>query len=535
MLQSRPQAQVRHRFIRSAFPVFLFAMAVPFFALRGQETPKAAKMSGANSLEEYISGQPFDVGSQWVVLADDYYLEDKIGVRRVIGHVIKSPNNPLVSADQPWEDTVGWANVLYDKKAGVYHMWYSVWNSQAYYRRNAQYPPHSPERAEAIAEANRKHWYAYFICYATSRDGKHWEKPLMDLYPYLDFPKTNIVFVGETEAEQTNFWLNDDQSDPARRFLLTYCDGEGTNNGERVGESCMLAYSADGIHWQIDHKVSPLLTHDIPDGSYQTIFDKSRNRWLMYRRPDYHSAAAVRAGEFANVRPQRRYGVLINDRLGPGWTYPALILVPDEAVERRDIDTLYIFKEGTDYIALLGEMDDREDGLQEVHLALSPDGIRWSWFPYLPPLIPRGEKGTWDAGQVQPPRGIVPRGEYNYMYYSGVNVGQRVETAYDSNIGMVRLPTGRWIGLGAGMEGGFVLTRELVISGNHLEVNSQAINTPYMQPIRGKSVGYIQVELLRRDNVTLKLHPIPGFTFAESDSLGGDDTNGVVTWKGNRT
>lgn len=294
----------------------------------------------------------------------------------------------------------------------------------------------------------------------------------------------------------------------------------------------MLAYSADGIHWHIDHNLSPLLTHDVPDGSYQIMFDKPWNRWLMYRRPDYHSAAAVRAGTFANVRPQRRYGVSINDRLGSGWTYPALILVPDEAVERRDIDTLYVFKEGTDFIAMLGEMDDSEDGLQEVHLAISHDGIRWSWFPYLPPLIPRGDKEAWDAGQIQPPKSVVTRGEFVYLYYTGVNVGQRVETGYDSNIGMVRLRKGRWLGLRGGMDGGYVLSREFVVSGNHLELNSHAINTPYMQPIRGSSVGYIQVELMRRDNVTLKLHPIPGFTFAESDPVDGDNTNGVVTWKG---
>lgn len=512
--------------------LFLTLLAAPIFIAHGEAVENAAQIPGARNLKEYIEGKPFNVGSQWVVLADDYYLEDKIGVRRIVGHVIKSPNNPLVSADQPWEDAINWPSVIYDKEAGIYRMWYQVWNAQAYYFRNEEYPSHSSGRAAAIAEANRKHWYAYFICYATSRDGKHWKKPLMDLYPYLSFPKTNIVFVGVNEAEQTHFWLNDDQSNPARRFLMTYTDGEGTNKGKLLGESLMLAYSADGIHWTTDEKVSPLLTHDIPDGSYQILFDKPRNRWVMYRRPDYHSAAGVRAGKFANVRPQRRYGISINNHLGPGWTYPTLILVPDEAVERRDIDTMDVFREGTDYIALLGEMDDSQDGVEEVHLALSHDGVHWSWFPYLPPLIPRGKKGSWDAGQVQPPMTIVKRGEFCYMYYTGVNVGQRVETGYESNIGMCRLHTGRWIGLAAGMDGGYVLTRDLVVSGNRLELNSHGINTPYMQPINGNSTGYIKIELLRRNNVTQKLQPIPGFTFAESDPLWGDSLNGVVTWEG---
>ena len=535
MIEYKPQWQIRSVFAWPALLIFLGAITVPFLVLRGQSTDKAAETPGARNLEEYIQGKPFNVGNQWVVLADDYYLEDKIGIKRVIGHVLKSPNNPLVSADQPWEDAINWASVIYDKKAGLYHMWYTVYNSVAYHLTYEQYPSHSPERAQAIVEANRKHFYAYFVCYASSRDGKHWEKPMLGLHPFLDFDKTNIVMIGQSEVSQTNFWLNDDQSDPARRFLMTYTDGHDAPpdpDKKIFGESLMLAYSADGIHWQVDHKLSPLLTHDVPDGSYQTLFEKEQNRWLLYRRPDFHSAAAVRAGGFANVRPQRRYGVATNDRLGPGWTYPTLILVPDESVSRRDIDTMYVFREGTDYLAMLGEMDDSEDGVQEVHLVISHDGIHWSWFPYLPPLIPRGPKDSWDAGQIQPPKSIVTRGEFTYLYYAGVNEGQRMEVGYDSNIGMARLRTGRWIGLTSDASGGFVLTREMVVTGNQLELNSHAINTPYMAPIMGRGVGYIQVELMRRDNVTQKLHPIPGFTFAESVPLTGDFDDGVVTWKG---
>jgi hypothetical protein len=466
-----------------------------------------------------------------VVLADDYYLEDKLGVRRVVGHVMKSANNPLVSADQPWEDSINWAHVIFDDKAGVYRMWYTVWNSVAYHERNERYPAHSPERARAIAEANKKHWYAYFLCHATSRDGKHWEKPALGLHPFRNYLKTNIVMVGETEVEQTNIWLNDDQSNPARRFLMTYTDNLVDQS---MAESLMLAYSADGTHWEVDREASPLLTHDTPDGSYQTIYNRERKIWMMYRRPDYHSAATVREpGPFAGVPPQRRYGVSVNNRLGPGWSYPGLVLVPDEAVARRDIDTMYVFREGTDYIGLLGEMDDREEGVQEVHLALSHDGLNWSWFPYLPPLIPRGAKGSWDAGQVQPPKNIVPAGEFTYTYYTGVNVGQRVEAGYESNIGMCRIRTGRWIGLASDENGGYVLSRQMVVTGNRLQVNYQGINGAYMKPVLGRYPrGYIQVELLRRDQETLKLKPIPGFTFAESDPLTGDGAETAATWKG---
>src|ERR1019366_1647615 len=110
-----------------------------FLAVRGQD---AGKNGVAHDLWVYADGKPFDVGTKWVVLADDYYLEDKLGVKRVIGHVMKSANNPLVSADQHWEDAINWPHVIYDKQKGIYHMWYTVWNSAAYHQRNERYPAH---------------------------------------------------------------------------------------------------------------------------------------------------------------------------------------------------------------------------------------------------------------------------------------------------------------------------------------------------------------------------------------------------------
>ena len=35
-------------------------------------------------------------------------------------------------ADQPWEQTVGLPNVIYDKEDGVFRMWYAVYDSFAW-------------------------------------------------------------------------------------------------------------------------------------------------------------------------------------------------------------------------------------------------------------------------------------------------------------------------------------------------------------------------------------------------------------------
>lgn len=487
---------------------------------------KSANRDAANGLcafDRYVEGKPFNVGNQWVFLGDDYYVEDKNGVKRVMAHVTKIPTNPVL-IPSPWEDYISWPIVIYDNKTKMYDMWYQAWNSTAWWDE-VNVAPNTGEYALAKG-GSQKHAYPYWIAFARSYDGIHWEKPRLDLYPYLSFAKTNIVMVGETEAEAPWVWLNDDQSDPARRFLMVYSD---RLKDPSKGQSLMLAYSADGIHWQVDKTVSPLLTH-VPDGIFQPIFQKDHDRWLLFRRPFYTGAAVIPKGRYAAVRPNGRITVSVNSRLGPGWTYPRIVLVPEEG-ERRDIDTMHVFREGTHYIATLGMMDDEKGGLQDAHLASSPDGLTWTKYPFLPPLIPLGKKGSFDAGIVGPPY-VLDQGEFTYLYYAADIVGQRVQQGYYSSIGFARMRRGRWIGLASDINGGYMLTRELVVSGNRLELNYQGIEAPFMHPINGNPQGYIQAELLRRASSGVTLEPIPGFTMEESDRYFGDSQNRVATWKG---
>jgi hypothetical protein len=476
---------------------------------------------GAADREAYVQGQPLDTGQKWVLLADDAYVEDKIGMTHVLGKVNKLPNNPVIVPDQPWEDVLGHPDVHFDEQAGRYQMWYQVWNGPAWHAR------HSKWTAATLTPEQRRHWHAYFIGYATSADGVRWDKPLLERHRYLDFTRTNIVHIGEEEAEAQRIYRNPDSSDPSRRLFMTYSD---RLPDPRQGQSLMLAWSGDGVDWQVDREVSPLVTR-VPDGSFDLARDEERQRWLLFRRPDYASAALKRQGPYAAVRPNGRYAVSVNNRLGPGWSHPRLVLTPHEEVEWRDIDTMRVIREGTHYVALLGMMNDREKGLQQVHLAVSPDGLRWTRFPFLPAFIPRGPDGAFDAGQVQPPA-VTPRGEFNYLYYTGVNVGQRVQQGYYAAIGAARMRRGRWVGLQAGADGGYVLTRELRVTGGRLEVNFQGVIAPYMQPIDGRPIGSIRVELLRRSAVEGHLEPIPGFTFPESDPLVGDGLAAAVSWKG---
>lgn len=193
-----------------------------------------------------------------MVIADPYWIEDKIGVDHVIAHVVKLPTNPILLADQPWEDAVNWPFVIYDEDAGVYHMWYCGVNMAAFHATSGRWSARSAEWAVTQTEtALKKHKYTFFISYATSKDGVHWVKPNLKEYSYLNFSRTNICWVGNGSASEIYVWLNADQSNPARRFLMTYSDNMIQHR--KIRRVVMLAYSGDGMHWKVDQEASPLL------------------------------------------------------------------------------------------------------------------------------------------------------------------------------------------------------------------------------------------------------------------------------------
>ena len=91
---------------------FLFFCSV--FFLNGQS-------QNSNWRDSYFSGNPLQIGNKVQFLFDDYLVEDKYGLKRIIGPVEKYSASPLtVGIDMPWElnsDSWGGANlrhVIYD-------------------------------------------------------------------------------------------------------------------------------------------------------------------------------------------------------------------------------------------------------------------------------------------------------------------------------------------------------------------------------------------------------------------------------------
>ena len=203
----------------------------------------------------YIQGEPLRIGNQFQYLMDEYMVEDRWKLTRKPGRVIKHLRNPVLAQDKPWEDAMGaYPSVLWDEKAQKFRMWYQCFSLTNYFQRDL-----GP---------------AYYIGYAESDDAFNWTKPALAGFSFGGYAKTNIVCTGRggRRASAPNVQLNPDQSDPRRRFMMLNM-GWGTVD---------LAYSADGLHWDIQEE--PLFRFHT-DFANHLVWNAEKKLWHLYLRP----------------------------------------------------------------------------------------------------------------------------------------------------------------------------------------------------------------------------------------------------------
>src|SRR5262249_7243454 len=129
--------------------------------------------------------------------------------------------------DHPWEVEIAFTTVYRNSKTGKHQLWYQSWNNTAREKSNS-----------------------CVVCYAKSDDGIHFTKPMLDLFPFNDVKKTNIVLVGNGgHSFRYGACVNVDPKDPdpSRRYKMAYFDW-AIDGGKEYPGLC-VAFSSDGIHW----------------------------------------------------------------------------------------------------------------------------------------------------------------------------------------------------------------------------------------------------------------------------------------------
>ena len=426
---------------------------------------------------------PIDVGRQ--LLVDDFLIEETT-LTRTFHLARKYEGNPILSPETPLELNGERNDIACPKDGGVW------WD---------------PE------EEIFKMWYEagwiHTICYATSKDGIHWERPDLDIEP-----GTNRVLPAQFKCDSWNVVPDYDGKDPAQRYKIFVMPG---------GHGPAMSFvSPDGIHWG-----EPTATGPTGDRS-SMFYNPFRKVWVYSLRSgwrgrsrDYWEHRDFLEGAKWNAgQPYLWCGA---DELDPpdpeiGQT-PQLYNLDAVAYESIMLGIFEIH---------LGPPNDvcNELGLPkitELNLAYSRDG--WHWHrPGRRAFIRAERRDVWDRGYVQPVGGICTiHGDTLWFYYTGFqgNPARKsrpfLETGmYDrGSTGIAFLRRDGFASMDAGESGGELLTRPLSFSGTRLFVNADTAG------------GRLRAEVQDAAG-----NPMAPFTLENCQPLSTGSTLAQVRWTG---
>ncbi|MBX3179564.1 MAG: hypothetical protein KF886_19580 [Candidatus Hydrogenedentes bacterium] len=487
--------------------------------------PPPAMAEAAGWREAYFSGAPLRIGNKPQFLVDDFLVEDRYALDRVVGPVEKYAGNPLrIGETMPWEEAslnfsgANLRHVVYDPEEAVFKGWYVTYRIE-------------PDRNGSGTN------YNYDTLYAESRDGITWEKPALDLFPFDGRPTNTVLHADRETALLEEVILDPAAADPSRRYTALV---KTVPPGESI--RCIVRmHSPDGKRWTLDE--DPVLFRGASDGSYSLVRDGARDRWLLFRRPPAR-ALENRDDPFYGHRNNKRRFSVSSSEDGHTWTYPRAIPILDEVDDARleqvgnrmDIDWATAFARHGMFFGFLSLMDNLKIAAP-VHnqLMWSRDGFRWERLPARPAFIPNGPRGDWDAQSIHA-GSIIPHGDRFHLYYSGSNTtqsfhGREGETNIPrfTGTGLAFIGRDRFAGLAAGPEGGYLLTRQILLEGDRLHVN---IRPHEGNPPPGQESRII-AEILRPAEEHYGASPYPGFGFHDCDVEPlGDFYEHAITWNG---
>lgn len=355
----------------------------------------------------------------------------------------------------------------------------------------------------------------------------------------LKFRRTGIKLPG---GQFPTPFLDPHETDPAKKYKLFHLEFGTPFDPAKHG--VYASYSADGLKFTKVGRVLPFFT----DNPTVAHWDGRINKYIIYTRAfDYDSENQRRIGRIETDDPLKPwpYKKTPKDRMFPSIeNLPVVYSADREDDPHSDVyynaATPYPWAEGVYFMfpthfrhfspqrhpfirpRVKGQWEDY--GMLEVQLAVSRDGVKWSR-PDRVAYIPNGLADEWDRWYTVAAPGLVKRGNYVYQYYysSGrLHDSAILRAEYDTTakrlggVGVVKQRLDGFVSADADHQGGWLKTPPLTFHGNQLRLN-----------IDTGSAGTAFVEL---QDETGK--PIPGFSMAECEEIGGNFVDQRLYWKG---
>jgi hypothetical protein len=420
---------------------------------------------------------------------DNFLIEKISGFTRIMNQPVKSPCNPVLTQTEPWEKRIAstYGTALFEPQLDKYRCWYLANEFE-----DGNGMPLASEDSDNIK---------YTICYAESKDGLKWTKPLVGSQPFRGHEKHNIVILG---GHGWGVLHTPEDPDPGKRYK-----GAG---GRSFG------FSPDGIKWTLHNWTDKIGFNDT-----STSVIKWKDEYLAFVRYQIkdevnwpgltmRGVGLSRSKDFMNWTPKEL--VFKTDKEdGYPWTQPyGLAVTPYGDVL---IGVLWMFH--------LDEHKDIDDpnlnnnrvGYQDLQLIVSRDGANWQRVADRAIFL-GATPGTWDQGGIHgPSTTMFVKNNLVHFYYSAQE-NRHGEGWGKTGIGLATLPKDRFVALKTKSIGepGILQTVPLKFEGKCLFVNAELCCN-----------DDLKVELLDKDG-----NVIPGFEKEHTILTKYDDLEYTVQW-----
>jgi hypothetical protein len=332
----------------------------------------------ADAGAESGGGDPLEIGSARQLFIDELFFATSRNIGLKVNPAQKS-GRKILQKDSPWENLViNWFNVIEDGLK--YRLFYECYGA---------------DQREAT-----KH--LYFLCQAESTDGLNWTKPNLGIFSYKGSVDNNIVYRTFRPSGHSRTlgiaMFKDPSAPPASRIKAAYQGQYSVHPPRKVSGM----YSADGLDWNFflnDICDTPM------DGSYSCFRDDRLNMYVLYGLDEQgQSIRRAESSDFADFPKMSLVATVADAGLTDCEFYSPVVLKYPYA---RDV-----------YLMFVGVYQHGASRL-DTRLAVSRDGIAWTWPQVDVPFIEQGNLGDFDNGTISVAQGMIKSGDELWQYYSG--------------------------------------------------------------------------------------------------------------------
>ena len=452
-----------------------------------------------------------DVGTKKQLFIDGLVIDEEHGVTRNLNQPSKYVGNPIMIPLYPWEGRLELYGTVWREPNGLFRMWYQGLGGMGTPALDYDGSPLAKiPGQETTWEKFQPSNLLMNVCYATSDNGIHWERPNLGIEEYQGSRDNNIVIL---DAGFGNVIKDTRDPDPDRLYKALFWESPDFDPSGKpnTGESVSVAFSPDGIHWT-KYPGNPVLTRS-SDTHMLLGWDELHGKYVAYPRP------TTREGDAS-----RRIGRSTSQDF-ENWTEIEEVLRPDSQDPfGMEFYGMPVFKYEDMYIGQLyalharpEEVADpsqtRNDSVIDVQLTSSRDGVIWERAGGRNAFIPNGVPGSIDSGEIWTAKEpVIVENEIWFYYCAGAM--EHGITGRSGPICLAKLRLDGFVSVDAGEDAGSLITKPFRCEGGPLEINASA---------RG---GVVEVAVLDESGIQYQ-----GYSRQECALFDGDSVDHCVTWR----